>query len=308
MIGYGGDGTYSQSGGSTSVKLAAVQSTSLSQSDSGLLIGVKTGSKGEYLLSAGSVSADPQQIGVGGTGTVVQTGGTNSTGSIQLATLPGSYGSYVSAADNLPSTRAATATRPMRPSASVGAGMVSSISAMTARPAPFMKLAGMAHRSSFAEPRRPMVQSTAMGRSTSAALWSTMGRSLPTVTGRTARSIFPVFPPSQLRSRTRAGAGPTAGSPAGTEGLTLPAIPVQAGTNTYTWGEDPGDPMIDLVNSVRFTVENAKHDGSVDIALALDPSLRHSHTSAGAPLHRRLVVRWVRPRRFQRRGPASTIR
>ncbi len=49
--------------------------------------------------------------------------------------------------------------------------------------------------------------------------------------------------------------------------LKLPAIAVQAGTNTYTWGEDPGDPMIDLVNSVRFTVENAKNAGDVSIAL-----------------------------------------
>jgi len=49
--------------------------------------------------------------------------------------------------------------------------------------------------------------------------------------------------------------------------LKLPAIAVQAGTNTYTWGEDPGDPMLDLVNSVRFTIENAEHSGDVSISL-----------------------------------------
>src|SRR5262249_32569737 len=49
--------------------------------------------------------------------------------------------------------------------------------------------------------------------------------------------------------------------------LILPKIPVHAGTDTYTWGEDPGDPMIDLVNSVRFKVENAKNNGDVSIAL-----------------------------------------
>jgi hypothetical protein len=49
--------------------------------------------------------------------------------------------------------------------------------------------------------------------------------------------------------------------------LLLPAIPVKAGNGTYTWGEDASDPMIDLVNSVRFDVEGAKQNGNVSIAL-----------------------------------------
>src|SRR5262249_30412033 len=49
--------------------------------------------------------------------------------------------------------------------------------------------------------------------------------------------------------------------------LLLPSIPVHAGSDTYTWGEDASDPMIDLVNSVRFDVEDAEKNGSVTISL-----------------------------------------
>ena len=49
--------------------------------------------------------------------------------------------------------------------------------------------------------------------------------------------------------------------------LLLPPIPVEPGTNEYTWGEDPGDPMLDLVNSVRFKMHDVQSKGDVSIAL-----------------------------------------
>ena len=68
--------------------------------------------------------------------------------------------------------------------------------------------------------------------------------------------------------------------------LTLPKISTAAGTGTYTWGENPADPTIDLVNSVRFTLHDAISAGKVDIAL-LDkhradvPELPKGHTFVG---------------------------
>lgn len=60
----------------------------------------------------------------------------------------------------------------------------------------------------------------------------------------------------------------------------LPIIRVQAGDGTYTWGESPDDPTIDLVNSVRFTVQGQPKPAAVSVSLrtvavadALDISL-----------------------------------
>jgi len=49
--------------------------------------------------------------------------------------------------------------------------------------------------------------------------------------------------------------------------LALPPVPVTQGTGTYNWGESETDKIIDLVNSVRFTVNDAKYAGEVKISL-----------------------------------------
>jgi len=68
--------------------------------------------------------------------------------------------------------------------------------------------------------------------------------------------------------------------------LILPKLTVLPGTHTYTWGENEDDPTIDLVNSVRVTLEGAKAPGKLDISL-LDksradvPALPTGHTFIG---------------------------
>ena len=68
--------------------------------------------------------------------------------------------------------------------------------------------------------------------------------------------------------------------------LFLPKIATAAGTHTYTWGESPADPTIDLVNSVRLTLRDAANPGKVDVSL-LDknradvPELPRGHTFIG---------------------------
>ena len=49
--------------------------------------------------------------------------------------------------------------------------------------------------------------------------------------------------------------------------LVLRELRVLPGTRTYTWGEDPTDPQLDLVNSVRLRVRDAVTTGKIDIAL-----------------------------------------
>src|SRR6185369_7860959 len=49
--------------------------------------------------------------------------------------------------------------------------------------------------------------------------------------------------------------------------LALPPLHFTAGTSTQTWGDDNADPFIDMVNSVRVTVNDSHEDGLVRIAL-----------------------------------------
>jgi RNA polymerase sigma factor (sigma-70 family) len=68
--------------------------------------------------------------------------------------------------------------------------------------------------------------------------------------------------------------------------LVLPNLRVRQGTHTYTWGEDPTDPTIDLINSARVTVHDAASDGLVRISLmSLDrldlPALPQGHHFIG---------------------------
>jgi hypothetical protein len=68
--------------------------------------------------------------------------------------------------------------------------------------------------------------------------------------------------------------------------LVLPAFRVHAGTGAYTWGEDPTDPTLDLVNSVRLTVHDVQAPGQLQVSLLSKdngevPTLPTGHTFIG---------------------------
>src|SRR5205823_10987441 len=89
----GGRGRYHQSGGDT-VVLNPKPTSDPAKDPNGLHLGENKGSAGSYTLDSGSLSADPQLIGVGGTGTVTQNGGKNTTGAVAIAVQPDSQGTY----------------------------------------------------------------------------------------------------------------------------------------------------------------------------------------------------------------------
>jgi hypothetical protein len=68
--------------------------------------------------------------------------------------------------------------------------------------------------------------------------------------------------------------------------LVLPNIRVKPGTATYTWGEDPGDDTLDLVNSVRLTLHDVDKAGLMRVSLLSKdntevPTLPRGHTFIG---------------------------
>jgi RNA polymerase sigma factor (sigma-70 family) len=68
--------------------------------------------------------------------------------------------------------------------------------------------------------------------------------------------------------------------------LVLPAFRVRSGTAAYTWGEDPGDSTLDLVNSARLTLHDVARPGLMQISLLSKdngevPTLPRGHTFIG---------------------------
>ncbi|MGA2440221.1 MAG: autotransporter-associated beta strand repeat-containing protein [Tepidisphaeraceae bacterium] len=85
-VGYDGIGTFIQTGGTNTI----------TGSTGGLFrVGRDPGSQGYYTLSDGILNANAEQVGVSGTGTFTQTGGTNTvTGTLTVAANAGSAGTY----------------------------------------------------------------------------------------------------------------------------------------------------------------------------------------------------------------------
>jgi hypothetical protein len=100
-IGYSGTGSFTQSGGT------ALFSDSDSNGNS-LSIGDQAGGRGVYILSAGNLTTGKNEtVGNSGSGTFIQTGGTNNVGrnsGLYLGVEPGSTGSYALSAGTLESS------------------------------------------------------------------------------------------------------------------------------------------------------------------------------------------------------------
>ena len=86
-VGYQGVGTFAQSGGTHSI-------TNFLTVGDQPIIGSQTAGVGIYTLSAGLLSAPSENVAYSGTGTFVQTGGTNSTSNLVVASQTSSVGSY----------------------------------------------------------------------------------------------------------------------------------------------------------------------------------------------------------------------
>lgn len=264
IIGNSGQGSYRQVGGETIVA-KGLTAQDPSTDTRGLHLGEFTSGVGSYDLSDGTLTADPQLIGVSGIATFTQSGGLNTTGAIEIASKPGSKGQYTLAGGSIKVEVRTTNT----PDASIKIG---------GEGKGVFNLGNGARTGSVYEIGKGgsvVVRGAAVGDGLLTG-WGKLDLKGALVNNsqvvadgyRSPRTLdlssFGWVTSSIENPRW----GGTSGWFARREGkLTLPPIPVKAGRSTNTWGEDNGDPMIDLVNSVRFTVNNAKKDGNVSISL-----------------------------------------
>jgi hypothetical protein len=263
----GGRGTYSHSGGQT-VVLNPKPTADPAKDPGGLHIGQDKGSIGTYTLdSGGSLSADPQLIGVGGTGTITQNGGNNTTGAVAIAIQPDSHGTY-----NLANGGLQIKTRPTdKPAAAISIGGEGQGAFNL----------GNSDRTGAIYQSASGGSSSVIVRSDPGGAGSLRGWGWVNLTGALVNNdqvIADGFDKDRaLDLSSFAWVTSTIENPRcnGTSGwfarrkgqLALPALGYMAGTSTNTWGDDNGDPMIDMVNSARLTVVNAQRSGLVRIKL-----------------------------------------
>jgi hypothetical protein len=269
IIGNSGSGTYDQQGGNTMIAYAAAPSGSTGDGGArpqGLILGADATGNGTYLLSDGTLTADPQKIGDGGTGKVVQSGGTNSTGTIDIATKPGSTGEYVLTSGQLQLD--VTPATPKTPAIQIGGRGKGTFNLGNSGTTGQIYQVGGGSAS-------VVVRGTPTGDG-SLVGWGRV--KLPGVLVNNGQVVADGYRHERtLDLSSFSGVSSSIENPrfGGTSGwfarregeLKLPAVHVNAGDGTYTWGENSDDLQIDLVNSVRFTMHSMRQAGSVAISL-----------------------------------------
>lgn len=268
LIGKSNVGWYAQSGGSTKV-ISRPEGTFFDnfESDEGLQLGVEQTGDGRYDLSGGTLSADPQIVGNKGSGKIHQSGGKNATGQVFIAHAAGSTGQYVMDGGLLQlNTRPAGQPDPAIQVGGEGQGAFNlgngantgAIYEVGNRGGASIVVRGQANGSGILSGWGPVhLKGVLVNNGQVVADGVGVSRTLD-------MSSFSGVATSIDNPRW----GGTNGWFARRKGLLkLPSVKVQPGTGTYTWGEDPEDLQIDLVNSVRFDIENAHYGGDVAIAL-----------------------------------------
>jgi RNA polymerase sigma factor (sigma-70 family) len=264
IVGNNDEGAYTQSNGLTYV-LNADASVDPSQDTGGLHLGEGSNGKGSYLLAGGTLAADPQLIGVNGSGSFTQTGGSNTTGAVAVAINPGSTGVYKMIGGKL--TLVTRETNKPETAISIGGAGKGSFDLGDINSAGAVYQVGGA--SSVVVRGQPRGSGSLLGYGKVELTGALVNNGQIVADGFKNERTLDLSSFSWVTSTIENPRwGGTAGWFARRDGrLVLPSIPVSQGNGTYTWGEDNSDPMIDLVNSVRFKIKNVQHDGEVSIAL-----------------------------------------
>jgi hypothetical protein len=270
-VGADGEGHFEQSGGTVRVTGAASDDPTRASEPGVLTIGDAPGSVGEYALSGGSLYADKIYVGNQGTGRVFQSGGIASFNFAMLGDGRTGDGTW-SLLDGVIEVAAAdsdsTASPPQLVVGGNGLGT-------------FVVRSDVDELALVDEPGSPgasiIVRSEENGQGVLRG-WGKIGLSGELVqNGKViadgsgaSRILNFVAVSSVTNSIENPPNGGTNGFFARNGGkLVLPPLPVKDGS-PLTWGEDPQDKIIDLVNSVRLVPHNVSKAGSFRVSL-LDP-------------------------------------
>jgi hypothetical protein len=256
-----------------------------------MTLGGPRGSSGAAWMDGGRLETDLQIIGGRGRGAFRQRGGTNVATDVRLGVEPGSYGEYRLEGGEL-------VFKPGRPAAPGGAPAATGLSVGDQGTGVFLMgdAAGTGSiDTGLDSPTSSLVVRAdpagvgifrGWGRVSMSGFFELNGQAIADGYGTDRELEFSGFRYVGSGIENPADGG-TAGWFARNRGkLTLPAFRVRPGTADYTWGEDPGDPALDLVNSVRLTLHDVAKAGLMQVSLLSKdngevPTLPGGHTFIG---------------------------
>jgi len=257
-----------------------------------MTIGGPRGSSGSAWMGGGHLEADLQVIGGHGHGQFLQTGGTNVAQDVRLGVEPGSYGEYRLEGGEL-------VFKPGRSPTGAPSTLLSSGLQVGDQGTGVFLMGDANGTGSIDSPYNATTGSLVVrgspsgvgifrgwGRVTMNGFFELNGQAIADGYGTDRELEFSGF--------RYVGSGIENPADGGTNGwfarnrgkLTLPAFRVRTGTTVYTWGEDPGDPTLDLVNSVRLTLHDVAKAGLMQVSLLSKdnsevPKLPTGHTFIG---------------------------
>jgi len=286
VVGGAGNGTLKQSGGQIDVTTPAHNGTAV--------VAAESGSKGDYRLGGGTLSADTLIVGQRGDGSLTQTGGKVNVTTAIVGREPGSKGTWSVVADAGISIRAPQDTTDgvLDPQQYSPSAPGSAFPAPQYQPTPQIVVGEAGEGTVQLKPGRsePVIEEAPGTAGAVLAVRSSTGSAGTFVGWGAVRTTGPIVQNGQIiadgdgLSRTLdlttvSGIYNTIENPSsgGTNGwyareggrLVLPPITI-TGDRAYNWGETSDDPVIDLVNSVRLTPHGVTTEGLLSLTL-LDP-------------------------------------
>lgn len=267
IVGKNARGTYQQLGGETVVQNSR-PTADPARDANGLHLGESATGRGEYLLADGTLSADPQLIGRDGDGNLTQTGGKNQTGAILIGANAGSSGAYdLSGGELVVEPRNDPAAKPDAAIKIGGAGKGRFNFGDASTTGAIYEVGGAA--SSVVVRGQPRGDGSLIGYGPVNLTGAFANNGQVAADGHNQERDLDLssfaYVTSSIENPRWGGANGWFARRKGR--LILPPIPASTGDGTYTWGEDNGDPMIDLVNSVRFDIRDVEQAGDLRIAL-----------------------------------------
>jgi hypothetical protein len=269
-VGAEGDGNFVQNSGEVVITGAASGDPARASQPGVLTIADKAGSTGEYVLNDGRLYADVIHIGNEGKGSLTQNGGT---ASFQIAKLGGGLpgdGTWT-LTDGRIEVAANTVQPGETPQIVVGEKGWGTFVVRSDLRDPFLSELPGAENTTIVIRSEVDGQGVfrGFGKVDVSGVLVQNGKVIADGSGKPRTLHFPSVS-GVVNSIENPADGGTNGWFARNRGtLVLPALPVTDGS-TLTWGEDPNDPVIDLVNSVRLVPRNVRQPGSIQISL-LDP-------------------------------------
>ncbi len=267
-IGVQGDGSFTQTGGNHKIDstgaIPHLTSNDALRNSSGLVLATANGSKGLYSLQHGDITASKEVIGASSSATFRQTGGVNTTNSVRIGGASGANGIYKQSGGVLNVTRGGV----------THVGLIVGDRGSGALALGDQKDTGSVHEMGTGAPVSMTIRQDPIGQGRlygwgDVGLHGTLNQNGVVIAdGYGYDRDLDLSSFSQVINTIPNPPGQENGFFARHGGrLVLPPVDITSPDATVTWGENPTDDQLELINSARFTFSGVTHPGDRSISL-----------------------------------------